>query len=141
MISVLLLCFLISSAASSPTEVIHLSDTSFEHDTQASSGKTTGIWAILLSSPSIGQRHDLAMQLWAKLAENEEKSDTEPIYATVDLDKNKAVAARVRAPLCEPCESTPQHDQEHFSLFSSSISSPLSPLSYSSVTRAKVKSL
>ena len=84
-------CHPASIAASSPTEVIELTDASFEHDTQASTGQTTGIWAVLLSTPSSGQRHQEAMQLWTKLAENEDKGE---IFATVNLDENKAVAAR-----------------------------------------------
>lgn len=81
------------ASASSPTEVIHLTDATFEHDTQASTGQTTGVWAVLLSAPSVGQRHSDAASLWAKLAENEDEEKGE-IYAYVNLDENKGVVAR-----------------------------------------------
>lgn len=43
---VLLVCcnLLVQGQSSLPLEVIQLRDDNFEHDTQAASGQTTGIW-------------------------------------------------------------------------------------------------
>jgi hypothetical protein len=79
------------TSATSFTEVIHLTDYTFEHDTQASTGQTTGVWAVLVSAPSLGRRHADAMSLWTNLAENEDKGE---IFAYVNMDENRGVAAR-----------------------------------------------
>ncbi|GAX75562.1 hypothetical protein CEUSTIGMA_g3005.t1 [Chlamydomonas eustigma] len=75
--------------ASAPTEVVILTDDTFEHDTQAATGQTTGIWCVLFTSPSQDRTsHQAAVALWESLAANEEK---DIIYAMVDLDVNKKV--------------------------------------------------
>jgi hypothetical protein len=40
--------FLVGIRASIPLDVVELGDQYFEHDTQASTGQTTGIWSVFL---------------------------------------------------------------------------------------------
>ncbi|GAX83814.1 hypothetical protein CEUSTIGMA_g11239.t1 [Chlamydomonas eustigma] len=80
--------------ASAPTEVVILTDDTFEHDTQAATGQTTGIWCVLFTSPSQDRTsHQAAVALWESLAANEEK---DIIYAMVDLDVNKKISRRFK---------------------------------------------
>lgn len=79
-LSASLLCLMLASVrASLPTTVVELHDDNFEHDTQASSGQTTGTWAVLFTDSS-SRRHERAALVVSELAEDEDK---EVIYAQV----------------------------------------------------------
>eukprot|EP00955_Chlamydomonas_euryale_P048588 354028-Chlamydomonas_euryale.AAC.5 len=44
MVALLAASLLSGAAGQAPTEVIELTDATFEHDTQAATGQTTGVW-------------------------------------------------------------------------------------------------
>ncbi len=83
MVSLLVLAVLCTATgvlgSSYPTEVIELTDANFEHDTQAASGQTTGVWAVLFTDSTL-KRHERAVQVLKELAADDEK---ELIYAQV----------------------------------------------------------
>lgn len=109
-----------SAAGSAPTVPVILHDQNFEHQTQASTGQTTGIWCVLFTAARSSDSHADAMRLWARLASDEDKEVRSPtllgcegsyalhhshcscpfsqvIYALVDLDSNKQLAQRFNA--------------------------------------------
>lgn len=88
--AVLILLFAWAAVSSSlPTHVVELSDGDFEHRTQASSGQTTGVWAVLFDSSA---NPDSAWaDVWSEFAADEEK---EIIYAKVDVDTNELTKTR-----------------------------------------------
>ena len=77
--AVLLLLCGQAAASSYPTEVLELNDDGFEHDTQAASGQTTGVWAVLFVERG-SKKAARAQMVVAELAKDEEK---ELIYAQV----------------------------------------------------------
>lgn len=103
-----------SSASGLPARVLPLTDATFEHDTQASTGQTTGHWAVLLFDSSAGKTRaaaESAQKALAALAasreqqdEDEETPDPGCLYASVDASEgaNPLLAARFRAFLPGP---------------------------------------
>ncbi|KAG2487424.1 hypothetical protein HYH03_013991 [Edaphochlamys debaryana] len=87
------------AASSYPTEVVHLNDQTFEYHTQASTGQTTGVWAVLFydSAAKSSERALLAMEA---LAQDEEK---EHIVAKVDVAANIKLARRFGDLIFPPC--------------------------------------
>ncbi|GLI61022.1 hypothetical protein VaNZ11_003285 [Volvox africanus] len=82
-----------------PTELVELTDSNFEHDTQAASGQTTGIWAVLFTDSTL-KRHERAVQVLQELANDEDK---ELIYAQVDVARNFKLAKRFGEVIFPPC--------------------------------------
>lgn len=76
-VAVLVSVWGVAHANSYPAEVIELTDATFEHDTQASTGQTTGVWAVLFTDSTVA-RFDRASIVVEQLAQEEEK---EVIYA------------------------------------------------------------
>ena len=82
--------------SSSSTKVIELTAATFEHQTQASTGQTTGKWFVKFYAPWCGHCKKLA-PIWESLAEH--VSDTENelsdfLIAKVDCTQNKDVCKR-----------------------------------------------
>ncbi|GIL81386.1 hypothetical protein Vretimale_1060 [Volvox reticuliferus] len=86
-------------ATSYPTEAVELTDSNFEHDTQAASGQTTGVWAVLFTDSTL-KRHERAVQVLQELANDEDK---ELIYAQVDVAHNVKLARRFGNVIFPPC--------------------------------------
>jgi hypothetical protein len=95
--------------------VIELTDQSFEHDTQASTGQTTGHWAVLLHDSSAVKTKAAAQSAQKALAAlaasraaaddaGEDTHDPGCLYASVDASEaaNPALAARFRGFLPGP---------------------------------------
>jgi len=115
---VLLLAVAQTARASSglPARVIPLTDASFEHDTQAYTGQTTGHWAVLLSDSSATKTLPAARTAAKALAalaaqrsdegagEDDAAPDPGCLYASVDAsdEANPALAARFHAFLPGP---------------------------------------
>ncbi|GFR49957.1 hypothetical protein Agub_g12065, partial [Astrephomene gubernaculifera] len=101
--ALLLLAVALSAASvrssSFPTEVVELTDANFEHDTQASTGQTTGVWAVLFTDSNV-KRHDRAVAIFEELAKDEDK---EVIYAKVDVAGNRKLARRFGEVVLPPC--------------------------------------
>ncbi|KAG2428049.1 hypothetical protein HXX76_012032 [Chlamydomonas incerta] len=89
----------VAHANSYPTHVVDLTDASFEHDTQASTGQTTGVWAVLFTDSTV-PRFDRASIVVEQLAQEEEK---EVIYARVDVARNMKLAKRFGDVIFLPC--------------------------------------
>ncbi|KAG2443143.1 hypothetical protein HYH02_009554 [Chlamydomonas schloesseri] len=89
----------VAHANSYPSEVIDLTDSNFEHDTQASTGQTTGVWAVLFTDSTVS-RFDRAEMVMHQLAQEEEK---EAIFARVDVARNKKLAKRFGDVIFLPC--------------------------------------
>merc|ERR1719334_541320 len=70
--------------------VIELTEANFEHDTQASTGLTTGRWFVKFYAPWCGHCKRLA-PLWEELA-NELEGEVN--VAKVDVTKNRALGRR-----------------------------------------------
>eukprot|EP00922_Rhytidocystis_sp_ex-Travisia-forbesii_P018970 GHVS01028169.1.p1 GENE.GHVS01028169.1~~GHVS01028169.1.p1 ORF type:complete len:232 (+),score=27.16 GHVS01028169.1:67-762(+) len=70
--------------------VITLTDSNFEHDTQAASGSTTGDWFVLFHSPNCGHCHKV-MPAWEELG-NVMKGRMN--IAKVDVSANRATSGR-----------------------------------------------
>lgn len=77
---------LLARASSLPTEVLDLDDDSFEHDTQAASGQTAGVWAVLLNEHN-QRKGARASAVVRQLARDEDK---EVIYAEVDMSAQRS---------------------------------------------------
>ncbi|KAF6260473.1 hypothetical protein COO60DRAFT_893041 [Scenedesmus sp. NREL 46B-D3] len=84
---------LLSSASCQPLEVIKLSDTNFEHQTQAASGQTTGHWCVLFVDSSLAEDpwQAAAEDAWHTMAEDADKAT---VMAKVDLANNRGLAKR-----------------------------------------------
>jgi len=78
-------------------EVHVLTDSTFEHQTQASSGQTTGKWLVKFYAPWCGHCKKLA-PVWDELAEKVESEAPEDgiLLAKVDCTKEKAVCSRFK---------------------------------------------
>eukprot|EP00591_Stephanopyxis_turris_P006131 CAMPEP_0195522428 /NCGR_PEP_ID=MMETSP0794_2-20130614/20598_1 /TAXON_ID=515487 /ORGANISM="Stephanopyxis turris, Strain CCMP 815" /LENGTH=249 /DNA_ID=CAMNT_0040652185 /DNA_START=104 /DNA_END=853 /DNA_ORIENTATION=- len=76
-------------------EVIELTDDTFEHLTQASTGQTTGKWFVKFYAPWCGHCKSLA-PVWDKLADvvAAEHADTGIIIAKIDNTKHTEIRAR-----------------------------------------------
>ncbi|PNW82725.1 hypothetical protein CHLRE_06g291550v5 [Chlamydomonas reinhardtii] len=98
-VAVLVSVWGVAHANSYPAEVIELTDATFEHDTQASTGQTTGVWAVLFTDSTVA-RFDRASIVVEQLAQEEEK---EVIYARVDVARNVKVAKRFGDVVFLPC--------------------------------------
>uniref|UniRef100_A0A383W5L7 Thioredoxin domain-containing protein n=1 Tax=Tetradesmus obliquus TaxID=3088 RepID=A0A383W5L7_TETOB len=74
-------------------EVVSLSDSTFEHQTQAAAGQTTGHWCVLFTNSSLAEDpwQVAAEDAWHTLAEDADKS---VIMAKVDVASSRAVAKR-----------------------------------------------
>eukprot|EP00549_Striatella_unipunctata_P016089 CAMPEP_0118695518 /NCGR_PEP_ID=MMETSP0800-20121206/13241_1 /TAXON_ID=210618 ORGANISM="Striatella unipunctata, Strain CCMP2910" /NCGR_SAMPLE_ID=MMETSP0800 /ASSEMBLY_ACC=CAM_ASM_000638 /LENGTH=203 /DNA_ID=CAMNT_0006594339 /DNA_START=63 /DNA_END=674 /DNA_ORIENTATION=- len=86
----LLIC---ASSLVSGGEVVELTDATFEHQTQASSGGTTGSWFVLFSAK--GCKHCAIMEDGFKLlAEEEELAEKGIVIAKVDTPSNRKTSVR-----------------------------------------------
>eukprot|EP00884_Botryococcus_braunii_P017195 jgi/Botrbrau1/4159/Bobra.0192s0027.1 len=68
--------------------VIKLDDRSFEHQTQASTGQTTGNWYVLFTG------HDVFVDDWERIAKEYREIDPAVIFAYVDLVANPGIKDR-----------------------------------------------
>lgn len=101
LILLLFSCLLASSSDASDIEPIVLTDETFEHDTQASTGQTTGIWAIRFCSggqAQAGQQDILSScsqtdTVWKRLAGDLLESEN-IIVADVRVEKEKGLLKR-----------------------------------------------
>mmetsp|Transcript_37524 Transcript_37524/g.89888 ORF Transcript_37524/g.89888 Transcript_37524/m.89888 type:complete len:226 (-) Transcript_37524:88-765(-) len=91
----LLLLLLFCSAAFG--EVIELTDSTFEHQTQASTGQTTGKWLVKFYAPWCGHCKSLA-PIWKELDEliQNEHAEDGIVIAKVDATKESALATRFK---------------------------------------------
>eukprot|EP00775_Hariotina_reticulata_P012697 gene12697-12828_t len=92
-ICVVLLLLAASNSFSQPVDVVKLSSQTFEHQTQAATGQTTGHWCVLFSnsSNSDSKQQVVAEDAWEQLAADEDKTT---IYAKVDVGRSTAVSSR-----------------------------------------------
>eukprot|EP00921_Rhytidocystis_pertsovi_P002659 GHVQ01004568.1.p1 GENE.GHVQ01004568.1~~GHVQ01004568.1.p1 ORF type:complete len:284 (-),score=29.95 GHVQ01004568.1:734-1585(-) len=79
-----------AQGGSSPATVISLTDQSFEHDTQASTGATTGDWLVLFYSPHCGHCHAV-LTVWESVART---LHGEVNVAQVDVSVNPTCSSR-----------------------------------------------
>ena len=88
----LLATFALAPAAA----VIELTDSTFEHQTQASTGQTTGKWFVKFYAPWCGHCKSLA-PTWQSLSDRLQESDAnDVIIAKVDCTKEKEVCNRFK---------------------------------------------
>lgn len=87
----------LSSLPHSLASVIDLTDVTFEHQTQASTGQTTGKWFVKFYAPWCGHCRTLA-PIWEELDERlqEDNSQDGIIIAKVDATKETQVANRFK---------------------------------------------
>jgi len=91
-------CLALSSLpARSIAAVIDLTDVTFEHQTQASTGQTTGKWLVKFYAPWCGHCKTLA-PIWEQLDDRikEENPNDGIIIAKVDCTKQSSVAQRFK---------------------------------------------
>lgn len=74
-------------------EVVSLTDATFEHQTQASTGATTGSWLILFSIPTC-QRCQTLKPILQELSQDEALYQRSIVLGTVDCTDNTAVCQR-----------------------------------------------
>mmetsp|Transcript_4724 Transcript_4724/g.7294 ORF Transcript_4724/g.7294 Transcript_4724/m.7294 type:complete len:229 (-) Transcript_4724:143-829(-) len=80
--------------ASTSAAVIDLTDSTFEHQTQASTGQTTGKWFVKYYAPWCGHCRSLA-PTWEDLSDRLQESDVnDVIIAKVDCTQEKEVCNR-----------------------------------------------
>jgi len=79
-----------------------LTDVNFEHDTQASTGQTTGIWLVRFCSPKAVSNWcvDGFVQYWADLCEDLLEGH-HILTGTVDVSKNLKLAKRFDSPILD----------------------------------------
>ena len=92
--AVALLVLLAVAGAAAQGEVVTLTDDTFEHQTQASSGQTTGAWFVKFYAPWCGHCRAMA-GTWAELAA--EVEGTGVIVADVDATANPITTDRFNA--------------------------------------------
>ena len=81
-----------------------LTDKTFEHDTQASTGQTTGIWAVRFCSSGSEYRMSCGPtdNMWAALTEELLEEQQPPVFlTTVQFDQEKGLARRFESHLQE----------------------------------------
>lgn len=84
---------LLCQAASSAAEVVELTDSTFEHQTQASTGATTGSWLILFTLQSCNSCQTLKPIL-QELSQEEELYEHGIVLGSVDCLEHVAVCQR-----------------------------------------------
>mmetsp|Transcript_458 Transcript_458/g.910 ORF Transcript_458/g.910 Transcript_458/m.910 type:complete len:227 (-) Transcript_458:308-988(-) len=91
----LLLSVVLSPLASA--EVIHLTDATFEHTTQASTGQTTGKWFTMFHAPWCGHCKSLG-PVWEELDQRIQESNPQSgiLLAKVDATKETELANRFK---------------------------------------------
>jgi hypothetical protein len=83
-----------------PTQPVHadrlvvLNDATFEHQTQASTGATTGSWLILFSIPSCTSCQETFGPVFETLGQDEALYENGIVLATVDCHENTSVCRR-----------------------------------------------
>ena len=80
-----------------------LTDVTFEHDTQASTGQTTGVWLVRFCNPKSSMSNwcvDGFIEYWADLCD-ELLQDHDIMTGTVDLAKNPKLADRFSSPILD----------------------------------------
>ena len=88
---VLVVClFLISLCRA---EVVELTDATFEHETQASTGMTTGSWFVFFKAARCRHCEHVAPQV-ETLSQDEELKELGIVFASVDVPNNRAISTR-----------------------------------------------
>jgi len=85
--------FFVFSSFSDSAEVVKLTDDTFEHRTQASTGGTTGSWLILFHLPNCNSCNKLKLVL-DELGNDEELYENGIVLGSVDCSKNPNVCHR-----------------------------------------------
>ncbi|KAL7538420.1 hypothetical protein ACHAXR_008546 [Thalassiosira sp. AJA248-18] len=90
-------CLALSLPSHSLAAVIDLTDVTFEHQTQASTGQTTGKWFVKFYAPWCGHCKTLA-PIWDELDERLQESNPQDgiVIAKVDATKETQVANRFK---------------------------------------------
>ena len=78
---------------SSKGEVVELNDATFEHQTQASTGMTTGSWLVFFKANGCAHCNKL-MPIYEKLSEDEEILERGLVLSTVDVMASPVTANR-----------------------------------------------
>ncbi|KAG7353477.1 thioredoxin [Nitzschia inconspicua] len=92
----LLCCFFLISACFTQgvmAEVVSLTDSTFEHQTQASTGATTGSWLVMFSIPSCESCQSLKPVL-EELSQDEALYERGIVFGSVDCTESIAVCQR-----------------------------------------------
>jgi thiol-disulfide isomerase/thioredoxin len=91
------LIFTVGKAEASSSSVIPLTDATFEHQTQASTGATTGSWLILFHTSSCASCEEQVKPLLTELADQEQHPELYErgiVFATVDCEDHPNTAIR-----------------------------------------------
>eukprot|EP00535_Pseudo-nitzschia_heimii_P001941 CAMPEP_0197177696 /NCGR_PEP_ID=MMETSP1423-20130617/3216_1 /TAXON_ID=476441 /ORGANISM="Pseudo-nitzschia heimii, Strain UNC1101" /LENGTH=239 /DNA_ID=CAMNT_0042627289 /DNA_START=85 /DNA_END=804 /DNA_ORIENTATION=+ len=82
-----------SSSAAAQEEIVALTDDTFEHQTQASTGMTTGSWLVLFTLPNCKSCESVRPVL-EELGRDEEAVERGVVLASVDCAKEEGVCLR-----------------------------------------------
>lgn len=88
-----IVCFSLSSDAIANAEVVNLNDQTFEHQTQASTGATTGSWLVLFGIPNCDACEQLK-PLLVELGSDEELYENGVVLGSVDCLESSGVCHR-----------------------------------------------